>query len=240
MEYIIFLFVVAIFVETTILTVKRFQKFPTSRRKIYVDTSSLMDGRILNVARTGFIDGDLLILDSVLRELQLLADGRDGEKRTRARAGLEIVPELERVVEVNAEVVEDTSGEKKVDEALLKLAKQNRATIITMDYNLIKVADAEKIPTLNINELALGVRDNIQTGEKAEIKIISKGQGQGQGVGYYNGIMVIVENASGKIGREIKVEFLRVVTTPSGRLVFARPATSRRTTTKPRGRANNK
>ncbi|MBQ3321180.1 PIN/TRAM domain-containing protein, partial [Candidatus Saccharibacteria bacterium] len=122
--------------ETTFLVLKKYKPLKSGGRKIYVDTSALIDGRILNIARTGFLDGDLIVLKSVLLELQLLADGKDSDKRARARAGLENVAELERVVEVNTEIENDTESGKKVDEQLLKYAKENHGAILTIDYNL--------------------------------------------------------------------------------------------------------
>lgn len=223
MDLFILIIVLAIFVETTILVTRKYRKISSGRRKIYVDTSALIDGRILSVARSGFLDGDLLILRSVLRELQLLADGKDSEKRNRARYGLEIAAELERVVNVNTEIVEDTSGLNKVDEALLKLAKENRAAIFTIDYNLIKVAQVEKVQTLNMNELSLAIRSEFIPGEKIEIKITDKGSNPGQGVGHLpDGTMVVVDNAESKIGQEVLVEFMRFFETPSGKMIFAR------------------
>ena len=140
------------------MTLKKHLPTRSGYRKIYVDTSALIDGRILNVAKTGFIDGDLIILKSVLRELQLLADGKDNEKRSRARIGLENVSELERIVEVNTEIVDDGENPNGVDNRLLEYAKKNRGAILTLDYNLIKVAEAERTETLNINDLAIAVR----------------------------------------------------------------------------------
>ena len=158
MELLILLIVLAIFAETTFLFFWRHKPVRIEGRKIYVDTSALIDGRIINVARTGFMSGNLIVLKSVLRELQLLADGKDSEKRAKARAGLEAVAELERVIAVNTEIVDDGDAKVKVDEQLLKYAKENKGAILTIDYNLIKVAEAEKIETLNVNELALAVR----------------------------------------------------------------------------------
>lgn len=204
---------------------RKIKPYRTNTRKIYVDTSALIDGRILNVARTGFIDGDLIILKSVLRELQLLADGKDNEKRNRARAGLENVSELERIIEVNTEIFDDGDGAKKVDDELLKYAKQNRAAILTIDYNLIKVAEAEKIETLNINDLALAVRRDFSQGEKVTIKITEKGSGNKQGVGHLkDGTMVVVDNASNKVGKNVTVEFMRFHETSSGKMIFAKLA----------------
>ena len=213
-----------ILAETTILIVRKYKPTLNSKRKIYVDTSALIDGRILNIARSGFIDGDLIILKSVLRELQLLADGKDSEKRNRARAGLEVAAELERVIEVNTEVFDDGDGRKKVDEELLKYAKQNKGAVLTLDYNLIKVADAEKINTLNINDLALAVRSEFLPGEKIKLLIMEKGSGRGQGVGHLSdGTMVVVDGAANKIGKEITVEFVRFHETSAGKMIFAKP-----------------
>ena len=223
MEIFILLVTLGIFAETTILVIKKYKPTFNSRRKIYVDTSALIDGRILNVARSGFIDGDLIVLKSVLRELQLLADGKDSEKRSRARAGLEVVSELERVVNVNAEILDDGEGYKKVDEELLKITKETKGAILTLDYNLIKVAEAEKIETLNINDLALAVRSEFLPGEKIKLKITEKGSNRGQGVGHLsNGAMVVVDNAANKVGKEVVVEFVRFHETSAGRMIFAR------------------
>ena len=143
MDLLILIILLLIFIETTILVARKVRSAHSGRRKIYVDTSVLIDGRIVTVAETGFLDGDFIILKSVLLELQLLADSRDNEKRARARIGLDNVSALERVEHINTEVVDDTGGLKKVDEELLKYAKENKGAILTVDYNLIKVAEAE-------------------------------------------------------------------------------------------------
>lgn len=223
MEIAILTIALIILVETTILVVKKFQPTLSSRRKIYVDTSALIDGRILEVARSGFLDGDLIILKSVLLELQLLADSKDAEKRTRARAGLDNASELERVINVNTEIIDDTGGLKKVDEQLLKVAKETRGAIMTVDFNLIKVAKAEKIETLNINDLAIAVRTEYLPGEQLKIKIQEKGTGRGQGVGHLpNGVMVVVDNASTKIGKEVNVKVVKFLETSAGRMLFTK------------------
>lgn len=222
MELFTLIVTLAILAETSVLVARR-KPMRTGTRKIYVDTSVLIDGRILNVARTGFVDGDLIILKSVLRELQLLADGKDNEKRNRARAGLNNVAELERVVEVNVEILDDGDGRKQVDEELLKYAKENKGAVLTIDYNLIKVAEAEKIATLNLNDLALAVRTEFLPGEKMRLKITEKGANRGQGVGYSpDGVMIVVDGASNRIGREVTVEFLRFHETSAGKMIFAR------------------
>lgn len=224
MELLILFVSLAIFAETNFLIFRKYKSGRSGQRKIYVDTSALIDGRILNIARTGFLEGELIILKSVLLELQLLADGKDSEKRARARAGLEIVSELERVLEINTEILDDGEfGHKKVDEELLKMAKVNKGAILTLDYNLIKVAEAEKIMTLNINELALAVRNEFSMGDKVKLKIIEKGSLRGQGVGRLNdGTMVVVDKASDKVGKELLVELTNLHETPAGKMLFAK------------------
>ncbi|MBR3157069.1 hypothetical protein IKF20_01370 [Candidatus Saccharibacteria bacterium] len=223
MDLFILIVCLVILAETTFLTLRKYRPMRSGARKIYVDTSVLIDGRILNIARTGFIDGDLIVLKSVLRELQLLADGKDNEKRNRARTGLNNVSELERVVEVNTEIVDDGEGNKKVDEELLKYAKENKGVVLTLDFNLIKVAEAEKIETLNINDLALAVKTDYLPGAKIKLKVIEKGANRGQGIGHLaDGTMVVVDRAANKIGKEITVEFERFHETSSGKMIFAK------------------
>ncbi|MBQ3436373.1 hypothetical protein IJG26_00205 [Candidatus Saccharibacteria bacterium] len=223
MEILTLIIVLFILAETTFLLFKKYRPMRSGARKIYVDTSVLIDGRILNIARTGFIDGDLIILKSVLRELQLLADGKDNEKRNRARAGLDNVSELERVVEVNTEILDDGEGVKKVDEELLKFAKENKGVVLTIDYNLIKVAEAENIKTLNVNDLALATRTDFLPGERIKLKITEKGSGRGQGVGHLkDGTMVVVDSAANKVGKDVIVEFMRFHETSSGKMIFAK------------------
>ena len=225
MELFILIVALVILAETSWLTFAKHKPLKGGKRKIFVDTSVLIDGRILNIARTGFISDDLVILRSVLRELQLLADSKDNERRNLGRLGLDNVSELERVVEVNTEVFDDGEGKKKVDEELLKYAKENRGAVMTIDFNLIKVAEAEGIATLNINDLALAVRLEFLPGEKVTLKITEKGANAGQGVGHLpNGTMVIVERAADKIGKEVTVELLRFHETSSGKMFFAKLA----------------
>ena len=228
MEYLICVICVVILAETTFLVFKKHTPLRAGKRKVFVDTSALIDGRIVNVARTGFLDGDLIILKSVLRELQLLADGKDTDKRLRARAGLDNVAELERVIEVNTEILDDGEDPKKVDDALLKYAREYGGVVLTLDYNLIKVAEAEKVGTLNLNDLALATKTDFKAGERAKVKITEKGSGRGQGIGHLeNGAMIVVERAANKVGKEVTVEFERLHETSAGRIIFARLAKGR-------------
>lgn len=218
---------IIILAETTLLLLKNRTTLFTKnsgRRKVYVDTSALMDGRILSIAQTGFISDDLIIPRSVIRELQLLADGSNSEKRNRARLGMDAVNELERVEFCDVSILQDELDHTPVDERLLALAHENKGVICTVDYNLAKVAATENIDVLNVNELALVLRSDHLPGDRVSIKINSVGSNPGQGVGHLDdGTMVVVDRASGKIGQEINVELLRYLQTSAGRMMFARP-----------------
>ena len=237
MELFIIILLACILGETTILLIKSSNRKllnQNAKRKVYVDTCALMDGRILAVAQTGFIGDDIIIPRSVIRELQLLADGKDSEKRARARAGMDVVNELERVVHFNVEILQDELDRTPVDERLIELAKKNHGVILTVDYNLYKVAATEGIDTLNVNDLALVLRGEYLPGEKAVVKITAKGSNPNQGVGHLpDGTMVVVDNAASKTGQEIEIEFVRFIQTSAGRMMFAKIA-SPRTSKKPK------
>ena len=193
-------------------------------RAILVDTSVLMDGRIVPVAQTGFIGGTLVIPRSVIGELQFLADHADADKRARARYGLDVVTELQAMECVNVELLQDGSHAREgVDDRLLKLAKQHGAVIMTLDYNLNKVAAVEGTEVLNLNELAQSIRMEHLPGEKITLELIQKGQDAHQGVGYLpDGTMVVVEQASAQIGQTLNVEIIRNLQTAAGRMIFAK------------------
>lgn len=216
--------VVIILIEVSYLLFAKYLPTRSHRRKVYVDTSALIDGRVLGIVRTGFLNDDLIVLKSVLRELQLLADGKDAERRMRARVGLDTAAELERIENINVIIVDDAPElHLEVDEQLLKYAKKYRGAILTMDYNLIKVAEAEKIVALNANDLALSVRTKFQTGEKVPIKLTEKGSNRGQAVGHLgDGTMVVVDNAADKIGKDVVVVLTKFHESSTGKLVFAR------------------
>ena len=202
MELFIYIVGSLILAETTALTVRAFKATPSraknARRKVFIDTSTLMDGRILSVAKAGFMGDELLIPRSVIRELQLLADGPDSEKRARARFGLDIVNELERVELASVEIYQDEGERVKVDERLLELAKEHRGIILTNDFNLAKVAATEHIDAININDLAQGLRSEYLPGDKLSVKIISAGANPHQGVAHLpDGTMVVVDQGTG-------------------------------------------
>ena len=224
-DIIILIAILVILVEVSFLCVKSFLKprQKSGKRKVYIDSSTLMDGRILAVAETGFIGDDLIIPRSVIREMQLLADGKDSDKRSIARRGLDNVNALERVVYCNVEILQDALDRTPVDERLIALAKENHGVICTNDFNLNKVASAEGIDVLNINDLAIALQNEYQPGQKMKIKITAKGANAGQGVGHLkDGTMVIVDNGSRKVGQEVNVEVVRFIQTSSGRMLFTK------------------
>ena len=225
MEILILVIVLILLAETTFLFIKYFHKTKpkSDRRKIYMDTSSLIDGRIVAVAKTGFIGDDILIPRSVIRELQLLADGKDSDKRALARRGMDNASELERVVYCNTMIVEDALDRTPVDERLIALAKENRGVICTNDYNLNKVAATEHIDVLNVNDLAIALTEGHDVGDRLKIKIVEKGDKRGQGIGHLdNGTMVVVDHASKDINKEVKIEIMRTHQTSAGLMIFAK------------------
>lgn len=212
--------------EVTYLVAKLPRQTNTKKRLILVDTSVLMDGRIIPVARSGFIGDTLAIPRSVIGELQFLADNADHDKRSRARYGLDIVKELQDIELLDVIILQDGSkAEEGVDERLLNLAKKHNGSVIcTIDYNLNKVAVVEGIKVLNVNELAQGLRMSYLPGERMLLELVQKGQDNHQGVGYLkDGTMVVVEQANKFIGKTIEIEFIRSLQTAAGRMMFARP-----------------
>ena len=197
-----------------------------AKKQVLVDTSILIDGRFLAVARTGFINFDILIPRSVVGELQILADGGDDEKRVRARYGLDIISALQNEEKITVSILVDgNSAEEGVDNRLISLAKKMNADILTADYNLNKVAKVEGIEVLNINELVQSVRADYLPGEKIMLEITQKGNEKKQGIGHLpDGTMVVVENGEGLIGTISEVEFIRSLQTAAGKMMFARPA----------------
>lgn len=193
-------------------------------RPILIDTSVLIDGRIISVAKSGFIGDTLVIPRSVIGELQYLADNADHDKRARARYGLDVVQELQAMPEVTVDILQDGSkAAEGVDERLLNLAKKHKAAVCTIDYNLNKVAVVEGISVLNVNELAQSLRMAYLPGERMMLELVQKGQDAHQGVGYLpDGTMVVVEQANKLIGQMVEVEFIRSLQTAAGKMMFAK------------------
>lgn len=196
------------------------------RRSIVLDTSALIDGRILEVVRSGFVPSNIVIPRFVLAELQLLADKADHMKRERARYGLSVVKELQDSNLTSVIIATNDTSPEGVDEKLIDLSLKHAALLYTTDFNLLKVAEIQGVRILNINELAQNLRPVRLPGEKMELKIVQKGQERDQGVGYLeDGTMVVVEAAKNSVGKTLQVEFTRSLQTAAGRMMFAEKVT---------------
>jgi uncharacterized protein YacL len=226
MENLIIFILIIILLESSYLIATNTKKLSHKKdnKPIFVDTSVLIDGRIIAVAESGFIMNKLYIPRSVVGELQYLADNADSEKRSRARHGLDNVSTLQQMTNIDVDIFQDgNKAEEGVDERLLKLAKQHNGSVCTIDYNLNKVAQVEKIPVLNVNDLAMKLRMAYLPGEKMLLELTQKGQDSHQAVGHLaDGTMVVVEHANSQIGRQVEIEFVRSLQTAAGKMMFAR------------------
>jgi uncharacterized protein YacL len=203
---------------------------PGSRRRggfsqIVMDTSSVIDGRIVDVGRTGFILGTLVVPRFVLDELQRIADSPDAIRRNRGRRGLEMLTALQKDSISPVEVSEETYPEiGEVDAKLVAFARDHGSAILTNDFNLNRVAELQGIRVLNINELANAVKAVVHPGEEMNVKIIQEGKEPGQGVGYLDdGTMIVVEGGGRSMNQEVGVTVTRVLQTVAGRMIFAQP-----------------
>lgn len=191
-------------------------------RKLILDSCALIDGRIAEIVRSGFLADELIIPQFIINELQLLADGNDSHKRERARYGLDIAHELQDSAPMRV-VVDRTPlpGIDTADDKLVELAKKLDAQLYTTDYNLSKVAAVEGVNVLNVNELAQSLRPITLPGETLSIRIIQKGSNRDQGVGYLDdGTMIVIENAARLVGRTVPVTVTRMHQTVAGKMVF--------------------
>jgi uncharacterized protein YacL len=193
--------------------------------KVLVDTSAIIDGRISDVSRTGFITGTMVIPRFVLGELQQIADSPDAIRRNRGRRGLEMLNKLQKESAVPIEISDtDVDNIHDVDSKLIRLARNMRAAIVTNDYNLNRVAELQGVKVLNINELANAVKSVVFPGEEMMVRIIQEGKEYGQGVAYLDdGTMVVVENGRRHINSDVDIVVTRVLQTVAGRMIFAHP-----------------
>lgn len=193
-----------------------------------LDTSCIIDGRIEELLATGFLEGQLLVPQFVLQELQQVADASNDQKRIRGRRGLDILNRMkeaypDRIV-IHPADYEDVPT---VDAKLIRLAQEINGTLMTNDFNLSKVASVQKVPVLNINDLTQAVRPNYLPGDSIDLKILREGKEPTQGVGYLeDGTMVVVEDGRGHVGGELQVIVTSALQTSAGRMIFARPKTS--------------
>jgi uncharacterized protein YacL len=197
---------------------------PGRRNTKVLDTSAIIDGRIADIAETGFLEGVLILPEFVLRELQMVADSSDSSKRQRGRRGLDVLQRMRGNANITVQIVEeDYPHIKEVDLKLIELARQLEAKIITNDFNLNKVAQVRGVPVLNINDLANSLRPVVLPGEKMRVVIMKEGKEFDQGVGYLDdGTMVVVDHARRLIGRSVEICVTSVLQTASGKMIFGR------------------
>ena len=191
---------------------------------ILLDTSVIIDGRITDISKTGFIRATLLVPNFVLSELQHIADSSDTLRRNRGRRGLEVLGILQQDLPIPINITDmDVSEVRDVDSKLVALARELDCPIMTNDYNLNRVAELQGVPVLNINDLANAVKAAFLPGEELTVKIIQEGKEQGQGVGYLDdGTMIVVEDGERHINDQVKATVTKVLQTTAGRMIFAR------------------
>jgi uncharacterized protein YacL len=189
---------------------------------ILLDTSVIIDGRIADIRKTGFVSGTLIVPRFVLNELQHIADSSDDLRRRRGRRGLEMLNNMQRDEQIPLEIRErDVRNGHTVDAKLIGLAQELDCPILTNDYNLNRVAELQGVPVLNINELANTVKTVVLPGETLQVRIIQEGKEPRQGVGYLDdGTMIVVENGENYMDREVDIEVTRVLQTAAGRMIF--------------------
>jgi uncharacterized protein YacL len=191
-----------------------------------LDTSVIIDGRILDIAKTGFLQGTLILPSFVLLELQTVADSKDQSKRSRGRMGLDVVKELQKLPGVNLHIVEASLKDYNtefVDSAVVAMAKKSGSEVLTTDYNLNKVAQIQDVHVLNVNDLANAMKPVMVPGEKVTVDLIKQGKDSRQGIGYLeNGTMLVVEDGGPYVGKRVTVTLSSMLQTSAGRMVFGR------------------
>ncbi len=189
-----------------------------------LDTSVIIDGRIVGIAQTGFLEGVYIIPQFVLTELQHIADSSDSVRRVRGRRGLDVLKQLQNMPDRNVQIVEDDFKEiREVDSKIVALGKQRSAKVVTNDFNLNKVAELQGVPVLNINQLCKALEPVVLPGESLNVMVIKEGKESGQGIGYMeDGTMIVVEDGRRWIGKTIGVIVSTILQTSAGRMVFAR------------------
>lgn len=190
-----------------------------------LDTSVIIDGRIADICKTGFVEGPLVIPNFVLEELRHIADSSDALKRNRGRRGLDILNKIRKELDIEVQISSrDFEDIAEVDDKLVKLAQELHGCVVTNDYNLNKVAELQGVVVLNINELANAIKPVVLPGEEMNVLIIKDGKEQNQGVAYLDdGTMIVVENGRRFIGENKQVIVTSVIQTNAGRMIFAKP-----------------
>lgn len=192
------------------------------RDSMVVDTSVLIDGRVFDIVKSGFMAGRFVILPSVISELHRLSDSYDEIKRGRGRRGLDVLRELQKTRSVQVELLKREEGGASVDDKLVEFAKQAGAKLMTVDFNLLKVAKVRGVEVLNINELANALKTSVLPNDTLTILVSAKGKEKGQGVGYLgDGTMVVVEGGARYTGQSTLIVVKKVIQTNAGKMIFA-------------------
>lgn len=204
----------------------RFKRQHQLQDIVLLDTSAIIDGRITDIIKTGFIEARIFVPRFVLKEMQTISDSTDPIKRQRGQRGLEILKTLQSLPDIELKIhQQEPEGRLDTDAKLVKLARLLEASLITTDYNLNRVAVLQNVKVLNINELSESLKPVLLPGEKIHLKLIKEGKEYNQAVGYLeDGTMVVVENARWLIGRKVKVEVTSILQNPSGRIIFTKIA----------------
>lgn len=190
---------------------------------LIVDTSALIDGRLAEVAQTGFLFGTFLVIPSVIGELHKLSDSADDLKRAKGRRGLDILDGLKKNKKIKVEILGSEPKDLEVDDKLVSLARKLKGRLLTVDYNLNKVSKVRGVDILNVNELANAVKTAVLPKDSLDITVSAKGREKGQGVGYLqDGTMVVIENGVDLVGKDVRVEVQRVLQTAAGKMIFAK------------------
>jgi uncharacterized protein YacL len=186
-----------------------------------LDTSALIDGRVLDLVETGFLSGTFLLHEGVLGELQAISDSSDPGRRRRGRRGLDVLVELQKSPRIQFQLYEE-AGVIEVDAALVRLARETGASLVTVDHNLALVAEAVSVPVAQINTLASKFRVPYAAGDEVVVRLVKEGREHDQAVGYLDdGTMVVVESAADRIGTEVDARVRNVIQTTTGRMIFA-------------------
>jgi len=202
----------------------KFKRQTLKEEAVVVDTSSIIDGRILDIVKTKFIEAKFIVPRFVLNELHALADSTDHMKRQKGKRGIEILYSLKKEPNIDVEVLDQSvEGIKSVDEKIVKLGQNLDAKVLTTDYNLNRIAQLQGVIVLNINDLANALKPSFVAGQKFSLKLIKEGKEHNQAVGYLeDGTMVVVEAARRLIGKTVTVEVISVLQSSSGRIVFTK------------------
>lgn len=205
---------------------ERFQSGSNKRRVLdntkLLDTSAIIDGRILSIVECGFLDGTIIVPQGVLDELQLIADSTDGMKRDKGQRGLDILSQLQNTGHP-IKIVPGNKNIKEVDQLLVAMAKESKSSVITTDFNLNKVCQVQGIKVLNVNDLSEAIKPVVAQGDQFMLNVTKAGKEENQGVGYLeDGTMVVVENGKHLINKQVNVEVQSVLQTASGRIIFTK------------------